>query len=120
MFVRMSEEYRGNVKWNNDWACFLNGIFTFLIHKNMENNDCPADVTNIRQLYIDPSKFENCVGTGTETRYYSLSLCIIIIINGNTVPIKTRFVDYLFSTNEIIFVIYLNTVDSCFRYSDLL
>lgn len=61
----MSKEYRGNVKWNNDWICFLNGVFTFLIYKNMESNSCPADLITVRQLCIDPSKFENCIGTGT-------------------------------------------------------
>lgn len=44
--------------------CFLNGVFTFLIHKSMENNDSPADISTIRQLYIDPSNFQNCIGTG--------------------------------------------------------
>jgi hypothetical protein len=30
----------------------------------MENNDNPADISTIRQLYIDPSKFKNSIGTG--------------------------------------------------------
>lgn len=43
---------------------FLNGVFTLLVYKSMENNDSPADVANIRQLCIDPSKFENSDGKG--------------------------------------------------------
>lgn len=50
--------------WNNEWMSFLNGVFTFLIHKNMENNDSPADILTIRQMYIDPSKFQNSIGKG--------------------------------------------------------
>lgn len=57
-------EYRGNVKWDNDWISFLNGIFTFLIYKNMENNDSPANISTIRQICIDPSKFQNSAGKG--------------------------------------------------------
>lgn len=57
-------EYRGNIKWDNNWMNFLNGVFTFLICKNMENNDRPADISTIHQICIDPSKFENCVGKG--------------------------------------------------------
>lgn len=64
MIINVFKEYRGNVKWTNDWMCFLNGVFTFLVHKNMENNDNPADISTIGQLYIDPSKFENSIGTG--------------------------------------------------------
>jgi len=59
------KEYRGNVKWNNDWISFINGVFTFIIHKSMENNDSPADITSIRHLCIDPSKFQNMLGKGT-------------------------------------------------------
>lgn len=43
---------------------FLNGIFTFLIHKSMETNDNPADVSTIRKMYIDPSKFKDSIGKG--------------------------------------------------------
>lgn len=43
---------------------FLNGIFTFLIHKNMENNDNPSDISTIRKMYIDPSKFKDSIGKG--------------------------------------------------------
>lgn len=43
---------------------FFNGIFTFLIYKSMETNDNPADVTTIRKMYIDPSKFKDSVGKG--------------------------------------------------------
>lgn len=47
---------------------FLNGVFTFLVHKCMENNDNPADITNIRQLFIDPSKFQNNAGKGMQNK----------------------------------------------------
>lgn len=43
---------------------FFNSIFTFLIHKSMENNDSPADISTIRRMCIDPSKFQNCNGQG--------------------------------------------------------
>lgn len=43
---------------------FLNGVFTFLIHKHMENNDSPADILTVHQIFIDPSKFQNSIGKG--------------------------------------------------------
>jgi len=58
------KEYRGNIKWDGDWMRFLNGIFTFLIHKSMETNDNPADVSFIRKMCIDPSKFKDSIGKG--------------------------------------------------------
>lgn len=57
-------EYRGNVKWDKDWKNFLNGIFTFLFYKSMENNNSLSDVSTINQMYIDPSKFQNSIGKG--------------------------------------------------------
>lgn len=57
-------EYRGNVKWDDDWTNFLNGVFTFLIFKSMENNDSPADISTIRHICIDPSKLKDCIGKG--------------------------------------------------------
>lgn len=63
------EEYRGNIKWDSDWMRFLNGIFTFLIHKNMENNDNPSDVSTIRKMYIDPSKFKDAIGKDVSIYY---------------------------------------------------
>lgn len=42
----------------------MSGILTFLVHKSMENNDSPAEITNVRQIFIDPSKFENSIGKG--------------------------------------------------------
>lgn len=63
------EEYRGNVKWDGDWMKFLNGIFTFLIHKSMETNDNPADVSFIRKMYIDPSYFKDSMGKDVPIYY---------------------------------------------------
>lgn len=40
----------------------------------MENNDSPADVAIIRQLCIDPSKFKNSVGKGTQNNLLDLML----------------------------------------------
>uniref|UniRef100_A0A2S2P8N0 Fatty acid synthase n=1 Tax=Schizaphis graminum TaxID=13262 RepID=A0A2S2P8N0_SCHGA len=63
------EEYRGNIKWDDDWMTFLNGIFTFLIHQSMETNDNPTDVSTIRKMYIDPSKFKDSVGKDVSIYY---------------------------------------------------
>lgn len=31
----------------------------------MENNECPADISTVRQICIDPSKFQDFMGKGT-------------------------------------------------------
>lgn len=61
---------------------FLNGIFTFLIHKNMENNDNPSDVSTIRKMYIDPSKFKDSIGKGMYPfkKYNYVGICICIFL----------------------------------------
>lgn len=46
---------------------FLNSIFTFLIHKSMEDNDSQAKISAIRQICIDPSKFNNYNGQGKQS-----------------------------------------------------
>lgn len=33
----------------------------------MENNDNPAEIANIRELFIDPSKFQDLIGKGMST-----------------------------------------------------
>ncbi|VVC29213.1 Acyl transferase/acyl hydrolase/lysophospholipase,Ketoacyl-synthetase, C- [Cinara cedri] len=63
------EEYQGNIKWSDNWLFFMNGIFTFLIHKSMENNNSPAEITSIRQICIDPSKFQDLIGKDVPIHY---------------------------------------------------
>lgn len=43
---------------------FFNGIFTFVIYKSMENNDNPAEISTIREMWIDPSKFRDNIDKG--------------------------------------------------------
>lgn len=62
MFI--DKEYRGNIKWTNDWLCFMSGVLAFLIHKNMENNGSPVEIRTIHQIFIDPSKFQDFIGKG--------------------------------------------------------
>lgn len=81
MYLYICIEYRGNVKWDNDWKSFLNGIFTFLFYKSMEDNDSPADISTIRQMYIDPSKFQsNSIGKGKYDIFKFMSFMQIVFI----------------------------------------
>jgi len=47
----------------------------------MENNDCPADITTVRKLCIDPSKFENRIGTGMHKTKSMLFIKTILFFN---------------------------------------
>jgi len=57
-FKIYKNKIQGSVKWENDWICFLEGLFKFpfLEHLGTRPIEIPAYV---REMYINPALFEN-------------------------------------------------------------